>query len=202
MKGLLLPVGLVCAAVATGLLAYLALRDTGPTTDPNGSPSTAPRGAVQVPGKPVLRPYQTTVTLTEDLRDALAGGDADLVARECWRVSEALRGKARWALENLAAVEASPRVRALLVLANGVHVPEDRALLDFLGDRDPLVRRAAALAAGYDPDGTRRLPLVDGLLVPVGRELSARGRATLERHRESEKDAAVREALAAVLGEA
>ena len=105
-------------------------------------------------------------------------------------------------LLNLAAHEASPRVRALLVLANGVHVPEDRALLDFLGDRAPLVRRAAALASGYDPDGSRRLPLVAGLLVPVGRQPSERGRATLERHLEGEKDATVREALAAALGEA
>jgi hypothetical protein len=200
MRGLLLPAGLLCAAAATGLLAYLALRDTDQPADAGETTTETTRAPVAASGEPVLRPYQTTVTLTEDLRDALASGDQALVARECWRVSEALHGKARWTLLNIAAHEASPRVRALLVLANGVHVPEDRALLDFLGDRAPLVRRAAALASGYDPDGTRRLALVAGLLVPVGREPSDRGRATLERHLESEQDGSVREALAAALG--
>jgi len=200
LKGALLPVSLLCAVVATVGLAFIALRRPPAKPDPAGTATT--RGSTvgeEASHERVLRPYQTTATLAEDLRDALASGDGAQVQQECWRVSRALRGKARWTLENLAPHEASPRVRALLVLATGVHVPDDRVLHDFLRDRAPLVRRAAALAIGYAPKGSSSLALAGSVQVPVGRELPTRSRATLDRYHEKETDRAAREAMTAVL---
>jgi len=92
-----------------------------------------------------MEPWRTTATLAEELRDALGDPEADLLAvfRE---VSELLRPHAAYTLEKVAAAERSPRVRALLVLAAGIHVPSEPLLARFASDREEAVRRAAALA--------------------------------------------------------
>jgi len=199
VKGLLLPLSLIFALVATGGLAFVALQggDAEPAepeprdraTDaetPEGAPTTRRR----------LRRYQTTATLVEDLRDALAGSEA--VHDECWRVSNALSRKATWSLANLAPAESSPRVRALLVLATGVHNTDTDLLLGYLDDRAAQVRRAAALACGHDPDGKKSAKLL-GVTVQLGRSLSERTDRTLRDTWRKESDAAVRSGIEAVL---
>lgn len=197
MRGAL-PLGLALALGATGGLAVLVLREApGPEAAP---PAGEPPAAAVAPAaaEPVreIRPYRTTQTLAEDLRDALAGDPARLGA-ELWAVSAALEERARWVLVHQAAEETSPRVRALLVLAAGVHLPEDPRLLEFLGDREPRVRAAAALAAAYRKDGARRAELL-GVGVPLG-EVREGARASVERARDGEQDAEARAAMEAAL---
>jgi len=198
VRGALLPVSLLLAVVATAALGLLALRGGGAgaaAPGPGEPPAPSPpptRREMQ------LRPYRTTATLTEDLRDVLATGDAAAVAETCWRVSDALRDKARWMLQEAAPAEASPRVRALLVLACGVHHPDDPALLAFLADRAAPVREAAALAAGYLP-GSERPGSFLGVPVPLGRTPPAPTENRLRARLETEKDEGVRGAIEDVL---
>ena len=131
--------------------------------------------------------------MKEDLRDALAGDPAQLDS-ECWRVSKLLASSARSTLINLAPEEASPRVRALLTLAAGVHVQQDELLLRFMEDREPVVRAAAVLAAGYKKGGGSSARLLEMVQVPLGRY---DGR--LEPFLQGEKDETVRAAIRAVL---
>jgi hypothetical protein len=201
----LVPVIVLLAVAATGWLVLQILRPRAP--DVPSAPRDAPAAGdpaeldrttparIERPRK--LRRYETTATLAEDLRDAL-GGDPEQLAPEVWRVSRSLEGRPRWTLLNLAAEEASPRVRALLVLAAGRHIGDDGALLDFLGDEWPVVRRAAVLAAGYDARGDRKVELLAGLDVPVGRELPEATAALLRQHVEKERDEGVRNAIDAV----
>ena len=192
----MLPLGLVLALAATGGLALLVVRDAGKNAD-SPAESTTP-GPASAPGTTdpapdVLRPYLTTSSLKEDLRDALAGDPAGLDG-ECWRVSKLLASRARSTLVNLAPEEASPKVRALLTLAAGVHVQEDDLLLRFMEDREPVVRAAAALAAGYEEGGGSSAMLLQEVRVPLGR-YDGRLEAFLKR----EKDETVRAAIKAVL---
>jgi hypothetical protein len=190
------------AAAATGGLALLVLEETPAPVAQGGreaDPATASPGVLASPRADTLRPYETTLTLAEDLRDALPG-PASRLSAELWRVSASLKSKARWTLQNLARQEASPRVRALLVLAAGVHVPDDGYLLRFLDDRATVVRTAAVLACGHRANGSVRHALWGGLEVPVGRSLAAETRRTVEAHQTREADEGVRAAVAAVLG--
>jgi hypothetical protein len=197
-----IPLVIVLALAATVWLVAATLRPTRVDAPPEGREAgTAEEPAGLDRQKPArieptreLRRYETTATLAEDLRDALAG-DREQLAPEVWRVSRSLQGRPRWTLLNLAAEEASPKVRALLVLTAGRHIGDDDALLDFLTDDWPIVRRAAVLAAGYDARGTRKVELLDGLKVPVGRKLPAATAALLRRHVESERNEAVRTAI-------
>jgi hypothetical protein len=200
LRGTLLPLSLFCAVAATCGLAVLALLDRPEPPGEDTKAGPADEEAPAPPPRPVraeLRPYQTTLTLTEDLRDALAG-DPVFLEREVWRVSEALASKARWTLKNLALVEASPKLRALEVLAAGVHVPEDPLVLGFLSDRETIVRRAAVLAIGYAPDGKERASLL-GAEVPLGRTASPEVQRMLELCEGKEKAAEVRLAISSVL---
>jgi len=191
---------LLLAAAATAGLGLLVLRDVPAEPEPaaGDAGSTVAEPEPAAAPAPRLRPYQTTLTLAEDLRDALAG-DPALLAAEVWRVSAALESRAVWTLENIAAQEAGPRLRALLVLAAGVHAPEEAALLGFLGDRDALVRRAAVLAVGYDTQGKAREPLMEGVDVPLGRAASPQVQELLAFYDREEKAREVRLAIASVL---
>lgn len=195
---------LAVAAAATGVVAMLVFADR-PPPPAEAPPAEAPAPAS--PGPPAadetLRPYETTATLTEDLRDALAGPPAALGA-EFRRVSERLEPKARSVLVGVAAEEANPKVRALLVLAAGGHVPDDPVLLAFLDDREPLVRRAAALATTRLEDSRLALRRVAQILpeisVEVGRTLPDATRRALEERLAREEDEGVRGTLKAALG--
>ena len=205
MRGLLLPLSLVLAAAATAGLVLIVARGTG------GGPGPAPDGAgagdaAPPPGLPSvrerkLRPYETTLTLAEDLRDALPG-PSTVLAEELWRVSRSLETRANWTLEKMARQEASPRVRALLVLAAGVHVPDAAPLLRFLDDPHPAVRTAAALACGYRDEGAAKASLFGTIAVPVGRRPEDPTRAKLARRYGEEKDVSVRAAIDLVLSAA
>lgn len=201
MRGLLFPLTIALAVAATGGLALLAFRDR-PQPEPGATGPTGDSDLIEERQRaaraPVLRLYQTTATLAEDLRDALAG-DAAALEQEVWRVSKAFKSRALWTLLNVARDEASPKVRALLVIAAGVHAPDDELLLAFLEDRWPIVRRATVLAAGYKPDGATKVKLVGGLDVPVGRALSDSTETLLRSRLGEEQDAAVRDDLEAVL---
>ena len=205
MRGLLLPLSLTLAAAATAGLVLIVLRGTG------GAPAPAPEGAAAgdattPPGLPPvrereLRPYETTLTLAEDLRDALAGPSPAL-GQELWRVSRSLETRANWTLEKMARQEASPRVRALLVLAAGVHVPDAAPLLRFLDDPHPAVRAAAVLACGYRDEGAAKASLFGTIAVPLGLRPEDPTRAELARRYGEEKEASVRAAIDAVLSAA
>ena len=195
---------IVMALAATAGLAVVALRDrTAEAVVPAHEPDREEPGPRSEEPRPrpeptTLRRYQTTATLTEDLRDALAGEPKDLF-QEWRRVSGALETKARWTLENVASLEASPRVRALLVLAAGVHMPDEDLLLAFLEDRRAIVRHAAALATGYQPTGTHERELIEGLAIPLGRRPASVAQQRLRRRGAAEQDAEVRKAIEAVL---
>jgi len=191
---------LLVAGVATAVLGVLVLKDrpwappaAGPPTEAPPAPPTPP----EPPLEPTLRPYETTSTLTEDLRDALAG-PPEALGGEVRRVSDRLKAKARSVLVNAAPGEASPRVRALLVLAAGRHVPDEAILLAFLDDREALVRRAAALATAHE-DGGGTFALLPGVDVPTGRAVAPATRRALEERLAREEDEGVRGALAAAL---
>ncbi len=193
----LVPLSLGMALAATLGLAYFVMRETGTPAPPPVRPATTPSTSATEPAEiRRLRPYQTTQTLTEDLRDALAANNPIELGREVRRVSTALRRRATWMLENIAPFEASPNVRALLVLANGVHIPDSNLLLGFLTDPAPPVRRAAGLAAAYATDAAQSVTLMPGVDCPVGRTLPDRTAAVLRRHATNETDKATRRALA------
>ncbi len=199
MRSALFAVTIVLALAATAGLALLAFRTPrhAPTEADPGDPGVIEERQRAV-RTPELRRYQTTATLAEDLRDALAGDTAKL-AEEVWRVSKALTARPRWTLINVARGEASPRVRALLVLAAGVHISDDGVVLAFLGDAQSIVRRAAALAVGYERKGATKVKLVEGLEVPVGRTLSDRAEKLLRHRLGKETDVAVSKDLEAAL---
>ena len=199
MRGALFPVTIVLALAATAGLALLAFRPPGPASkeaDPSSDPKVIEeRRRAARPRE--LRRYQTTATLAEDLRDALAGDAAEL-SKEVWRVSKAFTDP-RWTLLYVARDEASPKVRALLVVAAGVHIPDDTLVLSFLEDAQSIVRRAAALATSYKRDGSTKVKLVEGLDVPVGRRLSDATAMRLRNRIGKETDTAVRKDLEAAL---
>jgi hypothetical protein len=204
VRGLLLPLSLILAAAATAGLVLIVLRGPGaPAPDPEGADATETAMPPDLPAvrERKLRPYETTLTLAEDLRDALPGPPA-VLEQELWRVSRSLRRKANWTLEKLARQEASPRVRALLVLAAGVHLPDAAPLLRFLDDPHPTVRTAAVLACGYHDEGPAKASLFGTIAVPVGRRPADTTRADLARRYGREKEASVRAAIDAVLSPA
>ena len=203
VRSILFPLTILMALAATGGLALLAFRELGPAefppADPDRPGAPAAKRASDKPGEPkTLRAYQTTATLAEDLRDALAGEQKELF-KEWSRVSTALEPKARWTLVNLARKEASPRVRALIVLAAGVHVPDEDLLLDFLDDDRSVVRQAAALASGYLAGARHKRELMAGLKIPVGRAPGIGAERRLRSRHGLEKDPDVKEAIDAVL---
>ena len=193
---------LLALAVATTAVVLALVSSNRPQAAPSppgrdGRPSeTKPRDR----GAPVSgpRPYQTTATLTEDLRDALAS-DPEALGRECLRVSAALQGRARWSLVHLASTEASPRVRGLLVFAAGLHLPDDPDLVRWLDDPSPAVRSATVLAIGHDRDGRSTARLVGAVPVTIGRVPGAEALAALRDVAERDGEESVREAAAAVL---
>jgi len=190
---------LLVAGVATGVLGLLVLRDRPrPPAEVPSEVAPPPLPARTVQPEELLRPYETTATLTEDLRDALAGPPEALGA-EVARVSRRLGTKARWVLLNAAPDEASPKVRALLVLAAGSEVPDEEILLAFLGDREPVVRKAAAFAAARAEGGALH-QLLPGVEVPLGRALPEATRQALEERLRHEEDEGVRGAIVAALG--
>lgn len=194
MRGLL-PLSLALALGATGGLVYVvfvARAAEPPPPSPVAEP--APPAEPEAP-EGVLRPYETPGTLAEDLRDAVAGDPAAL-HDEVWRVSAALASRARWTLVHLAPEESSPRVRALLVLAAGVHLPEDPLVEGFLGDPDARVRAAAALALGYRAGGPAEAAVL-GVRVPLGRAVPATVAERLAREEDEGARGAMEAALAA-----
>jgi len=201
-RGIILAIGFAVAVGATAGLAYLALRpapDRESTVERRKPVSrTASERGPQPKPRLKIRPYQTTATLVEDLRDALAGDESKLDA-ECWRVSRALGSSARWTMTKLATEqqESSPRVRALLVLAAGVHVQGEGLLLLSMRDSDPRVRTAAVLAAGYTKDGVKTRFL--GVNVPIGLDPDERMRTALASLVKEDPDAGVRDAAKLVL---
>ena len=115
MKGLVLPLAITLALVATLGLVLVAFREQAtnqqvPDTDVSPATESSGPGARPKARTRAIRPYQTTATLAEDLRDALAS-EPDKLADECWRVSRALKSKARWTLLHVARKEPSPQVR-------------------------------------------------------------------------------------------
>ena len=201
-RGIILAIGFAVAVGATAGLAYLALRpaaDYSSTAEPEKALTRTPseRGPQPEP-QLKIRAYQTTATLVEDLRDALAGDESNLDA-ECWRVSRALGNSARWTMTKLATEqqESNPRVRALLVLAAGVHVQGEGLLLLSMRDSDARVRQAAVLAAGYAEDGVKTRFL--GVSVPLGLDPDERMRAALAVLAKKDPDTAVRDAAKLVL---
>ncbi len=201
MKSLLFPLSLLCALVATGGLAYVAMRagdhHAASQQEPNREgPGHDASGENGTSSEPRLRRYQTTATLVEDLRDALA--DPALLKVEVWRVSRAIKSKARWSLANLVPSEASPRVRALLTLSTGCHHGESELVIGLFRDAAPVVRQAAVLACGYRPDGKIKSDVL-GVSVTIGRALSERSTSALYTVWRTEKDASVRDAVRAVL---
>jgi len=202
MRGVLLAVGFALAVGATAGLAYLAMQPSS-ADEPPPSQKEMEREVPEAERarrgeRPKIRAYETTATLVEDLRDALAG-DASKIDAECWRVSEALGSTARWTLTRLATEEqeASPRVRALLVIAAGVHVQGEGLLLLRMRDVDPRVRHAAVLASGYAPGGVKSKLL--GVTVPIGRKPDERMQRALETLATEDKDETVRNAARFVL---
>jgi hypothetical protein len=195
LKAVLLPAALFLAVAATAGFGVFVVRDLPERAEaPPPAPGDVPEAAHEPPAEARLRPYQTADTLREDLRDALQL-PPDALDQEFWRVSRALRSVARATLLRQASSEASPRVRALLVLAAGVHVQDDPALRRFLDDREGLVRGAAALAAGYREDGTAHAALLDAVRVPLGR----RDVAWLSGRHGAEADGTARAAMRTVL---
>jgi len=198
---------LSAALLATGGLALLATR-AGPadtwTEDPQEPEPGAPVDPAQAdpkPAEPVLRPYRTTATLTEDLRDAVAVSDVDLDA--VWRtVSAALKPRAVWTLERIVPQEATPRVRALLLLAAGVHAPDTPEVIAALKDRAPVVRGAAALAIGFHARGATRVPVTGNLALRIGRKPAKAAEAALRAQLEAETDPGVKTTIELVLGAA
>lgn len=187
---------LLVAGVATGVLVLLRL---GPGEGPLPAPAPPlPPAPVAAPAEEILRPYETVATLAEDLRDALAG-PKEAIALEVSRVSARLSRSARSVLVETAPREASPRVRALLVLAAGVHVPDERILLAFLDDREAVVRKAAALAIARREGGVA-VSLMEGVDVPVGRRLPEPTRHALAERLSREEDEGVRGTVGLALG--
>jgi len=193
---LLLGTLIVACAAGAGIL----LLDRGGS--PPEAPDTATDGQARRPaGDPaiqsgdahrVLREWHTPGSLREDLRDTLAGPPAALESTFA-EVSARLAGAAETVLASTAPGEASPRVRALLVLAAGRHRPDDPRLLGFLADRFPVVREAAALAAGWSGrDDAQVVEALAGVRVPIGRALPAPTAAALRAALVRETDAQVR----------
>jgi len=180
-------------------MAVVLLRER-PVPAPSPPPSKAPPPAVaDGPAEPAtLRRYETTATLAEDLRDALAEGGRTLPA-EFARVSLALAGQARFVLERMVPAESSPCVRALLVAAAGLHLPEDPLVWRALEDASPEVRAAAALAMAYEEGGDLSPPLPAGVALPLGRRLDGMALERLLRARSVESDGAARAAMEAAL---
>jgi hypothetical protein len=145
-----------------------------------------------------MRRYETTATLLEDLRDALAG-DPKFLQTELLRVSNVLGSRAAWTIRNVVPTEASPRVRALAVFAAGVHLQGEGILLEFGEERFPVVRRAAILAMGYSPNGRETAAILKGVEVPLGATVAPAEEGGLRRLYEAESDPTVREAIDAVL---
>jgi hypothetical protein len=190
---------LLLAGAATAVLGFVVIRDRPPENAPEPPVAAPPEPPPPPPAaEPPLRAYETVETLTEDLRDALAGPQEALDA-EVRRVSERLLPKARSVLLGAAREEASPRVRALLVFAAGRHVPDEAILLAFLNDREPVVRQAAALAAAH-AEGGRSLELMAGVTIPIGRDLPPASRRALEERLRREEDEGVRGTISAALG--
>jgi len=188
---------LLVAGIATAILVLMRL---GPREEPAPAPGTPPPPppAETAPFEETLRAYETVATFHEDLRDALVGPSGELGA-EVSRVSLRLLPNARRVLLETAREEASPRVRALLVLAAGVHVPDEAILLAYLDDRAPVVRRAAALATARR-EGGPPVALMEGVEVPVGRELADATRRALAGRLRREDDKGVRGTLEKALG--
>lgn len=201
MKTLVLPL-LLLLAVATTAVVLALVSSSRPQTAPTPPerdlrpPEATPRERGTRETGP--RPYQTTATLTEDLRDALAS-DPETLGRECRRVSAALQGRARWSLIHLASAEASPKVRGLLVFAAGLHLPDDPDLIHWLDDPSPAVRSAAALAIGYDAKGRSTARLIEVVPVRIGRVPGPEAQGVLRSVAERDREKSVREAAAAVL---
>ena len=184
---------LAVAAAVTGAALYL-LRDGDPRPDAGTDRPAAVAetgdadGESGLPGHATaqdavaLRPYETIDTLTEDLRDALAHGTPPL-SEEWLRVSAALAPHARHVLSREARADTNPRVRALLVLAAGVHHPDGPELLSALKDRSQVVRRAAVLACGYQAGGSESFGLWPGLEIPLGRKPESASLKELMRQR-------------------
>jgi len=204
MKPVLVVAGLLAALAGLAGLAYLGLGSAPQpkTTSQPPAPEPGPGSVEEVPAEKGLRPYRTLATLCEDLRDALADEGAQLDA-ETWRVSGLLGSDARRVLTSVAPEERSPKVRGLLVLAAGVHLPDDPTLHGFLNDRFAVVREAAVLAMGTGTGpGDANSPLyLNRVRVAVGQSSSARARARLNEHRAGERDEAVLAALEAVLAD-
>jgi hypothetical protein len=202
VRGLIVPAAILLALGATGGLALLALNDSpAPVPDAQSKPAIETADAAPAPDPPpseVIRRYETTATLLEDLRDALAG-DPKFLQAELLRVSEALGSRAAWTIRNVVPAEASPRVRALAVFAAGVHLQGEGILLEFGEERFPVVRKAAVLAMGYAPTGLIKAAILDGVEVPLGATVAPAEEGGLRRLYEAEKDPAVREAIEAVL---
>jgi len=202
VRSALLAVGIAVALGATGGVAYLALRERGG----NGRESAAAKPTDRTePDEPAsdapalsIRAYETFRTLAEDLRDALAR-DPEAVQAAWTQVHARLAEHPAAMLQWIGRNEPSPRVRALMVLAAGAHVPDEPALLLHLGDAEPVVRRAAVLAAAYAPDGAVSASLL-GVRVPLGRALAPATRALLAHHARSEGDETVNEAIRNALG--
>jgi hypothetical protein len=95
--------------------------------------------------------------------------------------------------------ETNPKVRALLVLAAGVHLQDDPLLLACLDDRSPVVRRAAVLAAGHAEGGAEREEILPGVAVLLGRDLPAGTADALSMRRAVEEDEGARGTLRRVL---
>ncbi|HEX5138660.1 MAG TPA: hypothetical protein VFY93_16940 [Planctomycetota bacterium] len=188
---------LLVAGVATAILVLLRMSPRDEPAPAPGPPPPPPPARVAT-DEDALRPYETVATLAEDLRDALAGPKEALGA-EVARVSLRLRPNARRVLVETARQEPSPRVRALLVLAAGVHVPDEAILLAYLDDREPVVRRAAVLATARREGGSP-VALMEGVEVPVGRELPAETRRALAERLPREEDEGVRGTIGKALG--
>ena len=184
MKSILLMAGLVAALGGILVLVLFSRHasrapeavEAAPvgTTTANEAPETG-----TAPQK--LRAYRTLYTLREDLRDALPAGGSALAA-EFWRVStlyttrDALR-----VLNEIAPGEKSPRVRGLLVLAAGVHLPDHESLLRLLGDRSAVVREAAVLATTHSKASKGEAILfLNAIRVQPGRRLAEPTRRALE----------------------
>ena len=202
MRTVLIALGIAGALGGTAGMAYVALRPARHKPEheqqsqvPKQLDKTVEQKQPDLP----IRPFETTLTLVEDLRDALAGDPKRLNA-ECWRVSESIGTSARWTLGHLAPEGnlSSPRVRALLVLAAGVHTQGDGLLEMRLADSDPRVRRAAILASAYRSGGEPEMLL--GVTVPIGRRPDDRMRRELESLAKSDPDESVRATARLVLG--
>ncbi|MGQ0612522.1 MAG: hypothetical protein ACT4PV_02065 [Planctomycetaceae bacterium] len=189
---------LLLLGAAAGMAAVLL--QEGPRAGPSPPPSPTPAApAMRDPAEPArLRRYETTATLAEDLRDALAEEGRALPA-EFARVSRALAGQARFVLERMVPAESSPAVRALLVAAAGLHLQDDPLLWKCLEDASAAVRAAAALTMAYGEGGAVAPGLPAGVTLPLGRRVEGTGRERLLHAREVETDGAARAAMDAAL---